>query len=331
MKPKLVLIALFVWFGATGACLANTFNQLVLQKAELESRFGIQWLKCFPFTEKVGFMEDQANLVRNCLVGVKTLKGALEEVPDADINTVGIGFRFFRTSGFHTVFIPWNASKSEVAGFLRQRLSKEEQSRYMEKTLALKKQAQNRLEGKEVYCSQSISNEQCLAGYDALAVALSTTDRKHTRWNKIVIGEEGSHESDDPDIVVLKFDSPPAEMVYALFETDYEKIWAVRKRTYDTIQEKYGETFIKKLQLPNFFCGPSLTMEECMRGATNFYVAALDDVVRAVHIDERYAGSPQIDPHRAAGNSFHNAVILPRIIRAEIWFMCALIPAKLFT
>lgn len=281
IKYKLFLAVLFC-VGVAETCFAeNAFNQLVLQRAELESRFGIRWLACFPFTENIGSMEDQANLVRNCLTAARSLKEALEDVPDAEIDTVGIGFQFFRTAGFHSVFIPWNASRAEIAGFLRQRLSKEEQDRFMEKVLALKRQIRRRLGEREVYCSQRISNDQCLAGYEALAQALSTTTRKDIKWNKVVISEAGSHDGDDPEIVALKFNSPPEEMIYAMFETSPEKIWAVRRRAYDAVQEKYGETFAKKLQLPNFFCDPNLMPEECMRGATNFYVAALDDVIRS--------------------------------------------------
>ena len=123
IKPKFFAMFFFlVWFGVAGTCFAgNVLNQLVLQKAELQSRFGIHWLECFPFAENVGFMEDQASLARNCLASVRTLKEALAEVPDAGIKTVGIGSRLFWTSGFYTLLIPWNATKSEIAGFIRQR------------------------------------------------------------------------------------------------------------------------------------------------------------------------------------------------------------------
>ncbi|HJL73256.1 MAG TPA: hypothetical protein QGI40_05285, partial [Nitrospinaceae bacterium] len=67
----------------------NTFNQLILAKSSLESRFNVQSVECFPFKENIGFTEDQIPLIKNCLAGVRLLTSALDSVVDPEIHTVG--------------------------------------------------------------------------------------------------------------------------------------------------------------------------------------------------------------------------------------------------
>lgn len=272
------LFSISILSSGTGHA-ANAFNQLVLQKSELERQFGVQRLECFPFTNNIGLMADQVIRVGNCLAGAATLNQAFKEVPNAGIQTIGIDSETYRTSGFDTAIIAWNISKDELVRFLRDRASNEEQSLFREKILALKQKIGHRLGEKDFYCSQRISNSQCLAGYQTLAETLAQSPQSNTRWSKVVLGKSGWRD-EDPHTLTLNHDSSLAEMAQGLFNTDPEKNWAPRKRTYDAIEEKYGESFHRKLQLPNFFCDPDLTPEECMKGATNLYVAGLDDRLR---------------------------------------------------
>ena len=103
----------------------NIFNQLVLTKGSLESRFGVRSVECFPFKKNIGFTEDQIPLIKNCLAGVRLLFSAFEQTHDLKIRTVGISTRFLRTGGFHTILIPWDASLQETVSFLENKISNE--------------------------------------------------------------------------------------------------------------------------------------------------------------------------------------------------------------
>lgn len=282
--------AIFLLCGEAGA--DNVFNRLVLEKAGLEREFGVKSLECFPFADSLG--EDQAVLVRNCLAGAETLKNALKEVPGADAQTVGIDSRFLRTGGFHTVLIPWNASKDEVAGFLRQRSSPAEQKRFLENVDLLKKGIQQRLGDRSIYCSQRISNDQCFLGYQTLSAGLSQSPSKETRWRAIVITGRGTG-AEDPHALPLGFDFSVEEMTRALFQTDPNQIWSGRKKAYDLIQEKFGAVFRERLQLPNFFCSTGLTPEECLQGASNLHEASQDETLRS-----KLWGEAVINKHNTA-------------------------------
>ena len=59
---------------------ANAFNALSLAKMEVEQRFGVTNLECFPFLTNIGSNSDEAERVRQCQVGVTTLASALKEV-----------------------------------------------------------------------------------------------------------------------------------------------------------------------------------------------------------------------------------------------------------
>ena len=63
---------------------ANTFNELVEQKQNLEKRFGIKTLECFPFKKKIGFTEEQIPIIEQCLQGAFKLKEALTQIPQTD-------------------------------------------------------------------------------------------------------------------------------------------------------------------------------------------------------------------------------------------------------
>ena len=53
---------------------------------------------------------------------------------------VGISNRFLKTAGFHTILIDWKAPTSELIHFLNQRISLDEQSKFLNKIHTLKKE-----------------------------------------------------------------------------------------------------------------------------------------------------------------------------------------------
>ena len=130
----------FSFLSSAWGQLEKPFNQLVLKKADLEALYGVKTLECFTFQENIGFDKDQAELVNRCLNGVETLSQALAEVPDAGMTIIGISNRFVRTAGFKTILVPWDASKTSMVDFLKDRLSEEEKSQFIDKIRNLKKE-----------------------------------------------------------------------------------------------------------------------------------------------------------------------------------------------
>ncbi len=281
MKTKTIWTALAfaaaVLLAGERAGAENTFNRLVVQKGEMERQFGVKSVECFPFSENYG--EGQPALARNCLAGVEALRQALAEVPGADIQTVGISSRFLKTAGFHTVLVPWNASKDEIAEFLRRKTPPGEQERFLEEIRSLKKTIQGKLAERSLYCSQRISNEQCLLGYQTLAEAMSQVSRQETKWSEIVVEGPGIV-VENPNLLALAYDSTAEEMRRALFQTGPMEKWSKRKKIYDLVQEKHGAVFREGLQLPNFFCSMDLSAEECLQGAANLSEAGKDKTLR---------------------------------------------------
>ena len=94
------------------------FHRLLVTKAHLEKKFGIETLECFPFIENIGFTDDQKPLIHKCLNSAKILEQALIENPISDIRTVGISNRFMWVGGFNSLLIPWRAGKEEIKQFL---------------------------------------------------------------------------------------------------------------------------------------------------------------------------------------------------------------------
>ena len=93
---------------------------LSLKKMELEQKYGITNLECFPFIINIGSNSDQAERVRQCQVtGVTTLASALKEVPNTGLRIVGISSRFLRSGGFHALLVPWNATKDDLIRVLQ--------------------------------------------------------------------------------------------------------------------------------------------------------------------------------------------------------------------
>lgn len=263
--------------SGTAEAAENDFNQLLIEKLILEKEHGVKSLECFPFIKKIGLTEDQIPLVESCLTGTRTLRQALVKVPKADVRDIGISDKFMRTGGFHAIFVPWNASSNQMVGFLEQRQGDEEKKQFLEKIHALKRKIGEKITVSQLYCRLQISNEQCHAGYQNLA-KIKGTGLKKMKWREIVITETHVAQK-DPYILALGFDNSPEEMLSYL-QQDVEKMWSVRKKGYEEIQEKYGQGFKERLQLENFFCAPDLSLKECQQGALNLFQASESEVLQ---------------------------------------------------
>ena len=244
----------------------------------MESRFGVHTVECFPFLENIGFTEDQVPLIKNCLAGVRLLASALSLAPDAEIRTAGIGTRFLRTAGFHTVLIPWNASVEEVVDFLRKRVPKVEQNRFLDLISSLKGDIQKKFRKLSFYCSKRISNNQCLSAYKKLAAIERSSNSKPTRWREVVIDDRQGL-GGDSHVLLLNFDASSDAMVGLLQKDPYE-IWSSRRKMYEDIQERYKGVFEKRLKVTNYYCASGLTEDQCAQGMANLSRAAANQSLR---------------------------------------------------
>ena len=274
-KFVLVCVISFVFLGSAWGQIGTPFNQLVIKKAEIENHYGIKTLECFAFQENIGFDKDQAEMVNRCLKGVETLSLALADVPDTGINMVGISNRYIRTGGFKTILVPWDASQSSMADFLKEKLSEEEQSQFIDNILYLKKEIISGLNISELYCTKKIDNQECLQGYETLVKITPTEEIKKKMWRQVVV-TDSNDPLKNPTALGLKFDASVREMSDRLGNKKLGDDWTRWRRTYRVIDEKYGENFRKRLQLPNFFCSANLTPEQCMQGASNLHEASED-------------------------------------------------------
>ena len=271
--PIILLILALVGFPLPG--IANTFNRLVEEKAELEKEYGIQSLECFPFTRNIGDAGNQKKLILQCLDGARTLAKALAKIADAEFRMVGIGDKFMRTGGFHSALVPWNASAEEMAEFLSRRLPEKERQQFLDRIYFLKRSVAGKVRIGQLYCAMTVSNDQCLQGYENLAAALEMKSASNSDWREIVITDV--HEpQENPHKLALKFDDPPVTMRQHLME-DVNRQWKSRKKTYEEIQSRFGAGFKERLKLENIFCDRDLTHEECLKGATGFYQASANE------------------------------------------------------
>jgi len=277
-KSILFLIGFFVLASPSFASAENVFNAIVLKKADLERRHGVTALECFPFLKNIGTQEDQVRWVESCLQGINTLTEALDRVPDAGLRTAGISTRFLRTGGFHTLLVPWDATAEAMAKALRENLSPQEQDRFLEKVKGVKREILGRFSIASLYCSQTISNEDCLKGYETLARVPSNDVLRNKNWAEVVVGD--SHRPHkNPQVLTLKFSDSPETMADRLQNMKVHEVWSERKKVYEEIQERHGKEF-KALQLPNFFCDRELTGEECRQGAAHLAQAASNETLR---------------------------------------------------
>jgi len=265
-----------LFFGSAWGQLGIPFNQLVIKKAKLENLYGVKTLECFSFQENIGLDKDQAEMVFRCLKGVETLSQALAEVPEAGMTMIGISSRFVRTAGFKTILVPWDASKSSMTDFLKERLSDEEQSQFIEKIRGLKKEIISGLHISELYCTKKIDNKECLQGYETLAKVNPTEKIKKKMWRQVVV-TDSNDPLKNPTALGLKFDASVRKISDRLENKKLGDDWTIWRRTYRVIDEKYGEAFRKRLQVPNFFCSTNLTSEQCLLGAANLHEASVNE------------------------------------------------------
>jgi hypothetical protein len=263
-----VLVLVFVFFSTSEAFprVTNKFNQLVLAKNNLESNFGVRSVECFPFKENIGFTEDQIPLIEQCLTGIKLFKSALDQVPNAEIYSVGISTRFLWTGGFNTVLIPWNASLLETVTFLKSKISKKKQDSFLGKVSTLKGKINKNFNIFSLYCSQRISNEQCVAGYGSLASIKKNSEIKPIRWQEIIVDDRQGLGKDSHSYRI-KYDSTP-KLALKILQLDPQKVWFPRKKMYKTIDLKFKKALKKRLQVATYFCSSDLTEKNCIEGMT---------------------------------------------------------------
>jgi len=269
----IMYLSVSLW-AASPLWAANVFNALSLKKMELEQRHGIATLDCFPFLDNIGANADEARRVEQCLTGTTTLESAVKEVPDTGLSMVGISTRFLRSGGFHTLLVPWNATKEEMVQALRNTPAPEQQKQFIAKIHTLKRQIQSGLRIRQLYCTFRISNEQCLKGYQTLAEVEPNRRMSRISWATVAITDTHLPEK-DRTVMTLKFDDSADTMTHRLQNDPAVAEWTRQKEIYRKIEQQYGKGF-KVLQLPNFFCHKSLIREECLEGAKNFYEAGKD-------------------------------------------------------
>jgi hypothetical protein len=263
-----VLVLVCIVFSSSVAFprATNKFNQLVLAKNNLESNFGVSSVDCFPFKENIGFTEDQIPLIEQCLTGVNLFKSALDQVPNAEIHSVGISTRFLRTGGFNTVLIPWNASLLETVIFLHGKMSKKKQDSFLSKVSTLKSKINKNFNIYSLYCSQRISNKQCVAGYEVLASIKKDPETKPIRWQEIILDDRHGLGKDSHSYRI-KYDSTP-KLALKILQMDPRKVWSPRKLMYKSIDLKFKKAFKKRLKVATYFCSSDLTEKNCIEGMT---------------------------------------------------------------
>jgi len=277
----------FFLFGLTVAFLfpresfsnsKNTFNQLVVAKASLESRFGLRSVECFPFKKNIGFTEDQIPLIENCLVGIRLIMSALEQAHNLEIHTVGISSRFLRTGGFNTFLIPWNASLDDTIAFLEKKIPKEQQDEFLSKVLMLKRKINRKFRINSLHCSQRISNEQCMAGYERLASLENLPSAKPTQWEEVIL-DDSQGLGKNSHSYRIRHDSPQNETLEIL-QKNPQKEWSSRKKMYDDINAKYKRAFERQLQIATYSCSVELSKNNCLNGMASLSRASESQTMR---------------------------------------------------
>lgn len=310
MSSIVLLLAFFLLFPQTASA-DNAFNSLSLVKMEMEQRYGIASLECFPFITNIGSNADEAERVRQCGVGVATLASALEEIPNTGVRTVGISNRFLRSGGFHTLLVKWDATREEMVQVLQGAPSAEEQTQFIARVHQLKKQIMSNLRIRELYCTFKISNEQCLQGYQTLAEV--EADRRMSRMSWAAVAVTDTHLPEkDPAILTLKFDDTSETMAQRMKQDPAAEEWKRQKKIYAEIKKQYGEG-IKALRLPNFFCDTGLVQQECLEGAKNFHEAAKDPGLK-----KKLWGTVTVHKYNTLIKSDHDDVFRYNLTPAEI-------------
>ena len=273
-KILLCTLILSMWLPTTSIAAEkhNVAHQLLLVKSRLEDKFGVEQMECYPFANRIGFTEDQKPLIAKCLQTALELKSALETSGRMDLRVVGFGEKFFRTGGFSSILIRVGADSSEILKFLGPPVPQEVQQRFLDKINETKKFIRDKIRVDELYCTQRISNEDCLTGYKTLSKVLENTLFENRHWTAIVV-TDSEVSLENPSALSLKFDTNENVMRERLAFGNMMATWGERKELYETIEERYGDWF-KKLRLFKFLCAMDLTANECLKGAANFYLAA---------------------------------------------------------
>jgi hypothetical protein len=289
----------------------NVFNALALKKMELEQRYGLTHLECFPFLEDIGTHQDETQRVQHCLTGTTTLASALKEAPDSGLTLVGISTRYLRSGGFHSLLVPWNASREDMVRALREQPAAEQQKQFVADVHQLKQGIQSGLRIRELYCTFRISNAQCLRGYQTLAGVEPNRRMSRMAWASVAITD--SHLPDkNRTILTLKYDDPPETMTHRLQNDPAVEIWTREKKVYAEIKKQYGQGFTA-LRLPNFFCDKSLVHEECLEGAKNFHEAVKDP-----GLQKKLWGTVTVHKYNTLIKSDHEDVFRYDLAPAEI-------------
>ncbi|MBT6601587.1 MAG: hypothetical protein HOB32_08025 [Nitrospina sp.] len=274
----LVVFFIFVSLNESFSSTSNKFNQLILAKSSLEFKFGVRSVECFPFNENIGFTEDQIPLIERCLQGIKIFESALIKVGKVQIHSVGISTRFLRTGGFNTILIPWDASLEEIGSFLEGLPSKSEQDHFLEKISALKHKINRKFRIFSLYCSQRISNKQCMSGYKRLALIDILGEAESIKWQEVILDDRQGLGKDSHSFRI-KYDTPLEEMRKALHQ-DPQQVWLPRKNMYESIKSKYKQAYEKRLQIASYFCSVELTEKNCLDGLSSLGEASKNQDMR---------------------------------------------------
>ena len=272
------IILFFISSSESFASPPNKFNQLILAKSSLESKFGVRFVECFPFKENIGFTEGQIQLIEQCLAGVQLFESALNKVPNSEIHSLGISTRFLRTGGFSTILIPWDSSLEQVMSFLRAKISKAEQDRFLEKISTLKRKINKNFKIFSLYCSQRISNEQCMSGYKQLASIETIPNAQPMQWQEIILDDRQGLGKDSHSFRI-KYDASPKE-IHKSLQQDPQSVWLPRKKMYENIKSKHKQSIEKQLQVATYFCSPELTEKNCLDGVITLSKASKSQDMR---------------------------------------------------
>lgn len=267
----------FFLYGTAGSVFAgelkDPFNRLVGLKADIEQRHGRVRIECFPFLKNIGDNAAQAEYVGRCLEGMQTLAQALDTVPDSGYREFGIGTRFLRSGGFHTLLVKWDATAAEMVAALQEQSTPEERDRLVSKVRGLKKTILTHFQFRDLYCTKTISNAQCVKAYETLASIEPDQMLSDKQWGAVVISDTLTP-GEDPTVLLLRHDQPAEAMRERLTTNKAGTFWDERRHVYEEMEEKFGEGFRRKLQAPNVFCDPDLNREECLKGAETLHALA---------------------------------------------------------
>ena len=128
---------------------------------------------------------------------------------------------------------------------------------FLEKILTLKRKINRKLRIFSLYCSQRISNEQCMSGYNRLALIEVVLNVKPIQWQEIILDDRQGLGKDSHSFRI-KYNAPSEEILKALHQ-DPQKVWFPRKKMYENIKSKYKQAFEKRLQIATYFCSAELT------------------------------------------------------------------------